>query len=116
MEKRMPDYRRIYSDLVSENYPDKKEEYKSFLDKKDFSILDVITFNKILFREENKNTFIFNQKHRSYNESSIMKILDYQKKNKLNNTQLAAHFKLSRNSVTKWNRLFKKQQTQIAPF
>jgi hypothetical protein len=33
-------------------------------------------------------------------------MLDYQKKNKLTNSQLAKHFKLSRNTVTKWKRLF----------
>ncbi|HUH25918.1 MAG TPA: helix-turn-helix domain-containing protein [Flavobacterium sp.] len=47
-----------------------------------------------------------NQKYRSYDKATIIEILNYQKKNGLNNTQLANHFKLSRNTVAKWERLF----------
>lgn len=52
---------------------------------------------------ETKN---INKKHRSYSKSDIIKILNHQKKNQLNNSQLARHFGLSRNTVTKWKRLF----------
>lgn len=47
-----------------------------------------------------------NQKYRSYDKATIIEILNYQKKNSLNNTQLSNHFKLSRNTVTKWKTLF----------
>lgn len=47
-----------------------------------------------------------NKSHRAYSKEAIYKILEYQKKNCLNNTQLAKHFKLSRNTVTKWKILF----------
>lgn len=106
MEKKMPDYRRIYTDLVNEKYPEKKEEYKVLLSKEYFSILDVIMFNNILFDKQDKNALVFNQNHRSYNESTILEILEYQKKNELNNSQLANHFKLSRNSIAKWKKIF----------
>jgi len=40
----------------------------------------------------------FDQMHGFYNTSAILQILDYQKENKLNNIQLAAYFKMSRNT------------------
>lgn len=106
MKKITPDYKRIYTDLVNEKYPEKKEQYEYILSKESFSILDVIAFNKLLFKQEDKNTFIFNQKHRMYDEQTILAILNYQKTHKCNNTQLAFHFDLSRNTVAKWKKSF----------
>ena len=45
-------------------------------------------------------------KHRSYCKTTILKILDYQISHALNNTQLAQHFDVSRNTIAKWRRLF----------
>ncbi|MGG5207655.1 helix-turn-helix domain-containing protein [Chryseobacterium sp. MIQD13] len=104
--KNIPDYKRIYTDLVNERYPEKKEALKMILSKKDFSILDVIACSNILTNREDKSTFIFNQKHRCFDEQSIYEILDYQKKTGYNNTQVAQHFKLSRNTIAKWKKKF----------
>ncbi|KFE99034.1 helix-turn-helix domain-containing protein [Chryseobacterium luteum] len=101
-----PDYRRIYTDLINEKYPEKKEEFKAILSKKNFSILDVITCSNILTGREDKSTFTFNQKHRFFDQQSILEILDYQKKYGYNNAQLARHFKLSRNTIAKWKKRF----------
>lgn len=99
-----PDYKKIYLDLVDLKYPEKKDECAKILSKKNLSAFDVIEINRIIF---NYNQDIkANQSHRSYNEETIHKILEYQKKNYLNNTQLALHFKLSRNTVAKWKNLF----------
>lgn len=46
------------------------------------------------------------RRHHSYDLASIIDILEYQKKNQLNNIQLANHFKLSRNTVAKWKKSF----------
>lgn len=104
--KNIPDYKRIYTDLVNEKYPEKKEDFKIILSKKNFSVLDVIQCNSILDDREDKNTFNFNQKHRSFDQQSILEILDYQKKHNWNNSQLAQHFKLSRNTIAKWKKKF----------
>jgi DNA-binding transcriptional regulator YiaG len=50
-----------------------------------------------------KNTY--NQKFRSYKIPDIQKILDYQNKYQLNNSQFANHFQLSRNTVAKWKKM-----------
>lgn len=106
MNKREPDYKRIYSDIIDIKYPDRKEACKVLLDKPNLSVLDVIEINEKIFGTGCKATAVFNQKHRSYNRSTIFEILNYQKNNKLNNTQLAMHFKLSRNTIAKWKKIF----------
>lgn len=99
-----PNYKRIFRDIIKMKHPDKKEECKDLLAKKELSMLDIIELNQTIFA--NKENFDFNQKHRFYNKKSILEMLDHQKKYHLNNTQLAAHFKISKNSVTKWKKLF----------
>jgi hypothetical protein len=101
----IPDYKRIYSDLIAERFPD-KIECTAILNKKRLTELDIIKLNALLFNDNNRETIIFNQMHRSYNKKTIIEILDYQKKNNLNNVQLANHFRLSRNTVAKWRKLF----------
>jgi hypothetical protein len=99
-----PDYKKIYSDIVDLKHPEKKHECARILAKKNLSAFDVIEINRIIFNY-NQNLKV-NQSHRSYNKETIYKILEYQKKNCLNNTRLALHFKLSRNTVAKWKSLF----------
>ncbi|UTX49031.1 helix-turn-helix domain-containing protein [Chryseobacterium sp. MA9] len=100
---RYPNYRRIYIDFIKLKYPEKEFKCKALLEKKVLSALDVIKLNSILFSDESEN---FNQKLRSYDETAILEILLYQKINALNNTEAASHFKLSRNTIAKWKRLF----------
>lgn len=96
-----PDYRRIYTDIISLKYPLKFKICGKILSKHSLSKIDVIALDKLIFGEVSEN-----QKYRSYDKKTILKILDYQKKNNLNNVQLALHFKLSRNTVTKWKKLY----------
>ncbi|RLJ33828.1 hypothetical protein CLU97_3316 [Chryseobacterium sp. 7] len=101
-----PNYKNIYRDIILEKFPEKKDISKSILKKEELSILDIIKLNELISENSDKETAHFNQTLRSYDQSCIFEILDYQKKNKLNNTQLAQHFKLSRNTVAKWKKLF----------
>ncbi|MCT2409333.1 helix-turn-helix domain-containing protein [Chryseobacterium antibioticum] len=105
MEKSYPDYKRIYNDIITKRYPQKKKICRGILEKEELSALDVIKLNSLIFETKNKEATIFNQQHRSYDKSAILDILNYQKKNKLNNTQIALHFKLSRNSIAKWKKM-----------
>jgi len=104
-----PDFQKIYSEIIERYYPEKEEECKFYLNRTDWSSLDVITVNNILFSQKSSREILeFNQKHRAYDEKTIKKILQYQKKNKLNDTQVSIHFKLSRNTLLKWKRNFSK--------
>ncbi len=101
-----PDYFRIYTDILDLKFPHKKEICRPLLEKKRITALDVIELNNKIFGATYKGNMEFNQKHRSYNKEDILYMLDYQKKNRLNNTQLARHFSLSRNTVTKWRKIY----------
>ncbi|MDV7695543.1 helix-turn-helix domain-containing protein [Chryseobacterium soli] len=104
--KETPDFKRIYTDLLDKKFPDKKSKCQKILSKTTLSTLDIIRLNENIFGQKDKETLVFNQQHRSYCEQSIIEILEYQKKNNYNNTQIALKFKLSRNSVAKWKKKY----------
>lgn len=101
-----PDYKKIFNDIIEKKHPEKRDCCQSILSKNELSVLDVIRLNNLVFGRSSKDESIMNQKYKSYNKKSIIEILNYQKQNRLNNTQLAMHFKLSRNTVTKWKKMF----------
>ena len=104
--KIVPDYKKIYSDLVREYFPDQVETFKPLLDKTKMSSIDIIKISEKILLIKNGNKRQERQKYRSYSMSDIIQILEFQKSNKLNNTQLALHFKLSRNTVAKWKNYY----------
>lgn len=102
-----PDFQKIYSEIIKRDHPEKENDCRFYLNRTDWSSMDVITVNNILFAEKcSKEVLAFNQKHRAYDEKTILKILQYQKKNNLNDAQVSKHFKLSRNTLFKWKRNF----------
>lgn len=97
-------YKKIYQDIIEMKFPEKKEQCVCLLNKKALSMLDIIELNQKIFGKSNKQTDIFNQRHKSYDRLAILKILEYQIINNLNNSELARHFQLSRNTITKWKK------------
>ncbi|MCT2409141.1 helix-turn-helix domain-containing protein [Chryseobacterium antibioticum] len=105
MKKNMlPDYKLIFTDIILKKHPAKELSCRTILKKDVISVLDVIKLNDLVFGTGDKTTSINNQKYRAYDESTIIDILKYQKRNKLNNSQLATHFKISRNTIAKWKK------------
>ena len=102
----IPNYKRIYEDLLDRKYPHKKEACKAVLAKEKLSSIDVFLLNNLIFDKDIRDEHESDQKYRSYDKASILKILQYQKRNNLNNSQLAKHFGLSRNTVAKWKKMF----------
>jgi len=100
-----PDYKRIYSDIINKKFPGKMEECKILLDKKELSVIDILELDQKIFGKMDKSQRAFNQKIRSYKLPDIREILDYQNKYQLNNSQLANHFQLSRNTIAKWKKM-----------
>jgi len=102
-----PDYKTIYMDILNLKFPDKKAECEFFLKKEHLSALDILKLNEKIFgAATHRETSATRQKYRSYTKADILEILAYQKKHCLCNSQLANHFKLSRNSVAKWKKMF----------
>lgn len=102
-ERIRPDYKRIYSDLIELKHPEKKEKCKAILSKEQLSSIDIIRINIIIFGNNAKNISL-NQRHRSYDNETVQKILDYQKNNNLNNSEVASHFNISKNTIRKWRK------------
>lgn len=106
MEKLGPDYKKIYTDIILKKHPEKYTFCYPILEKRVLSVLDVIKLNQMIFAFEDLETAVFNQKHKSYDKEAILEILEYQKKNKYTNKQVANEFRLSRNSIAKWKKIF----------
>ncbi|PTT39776.1 transposase [Chryseobacterium sp. HMWF028] len=100
-----PYYKKIYTDILTMNFPEKIDECNSILSKEELGVLDIIQLNQRIFGSEEFSSE--NQRLRSYDDKTIIQILEYQKKNGLSNTQLSNHYKLSRNTITKWKSYFK---------
>ncbi|MBP2617791.1 helix-turn-helix domain-containing protein [Chryseobacterium jejuense] len=107
MKMNRPNYRVIYEDMLQKQHPDKIKECKELLKKENLATADILELNQRIFPKIYGNKEKYSQKHRAYNETDILRVLDYQKKNRLNNSQLASHFKMSRNTITKWKKLEK---------
>lgn len=100
------DYKKLYQDLITHKYPNKIEECRSILEKNKIIGFDILMLQRKLSGNFTREDSISDQRYKSYDTSTIKKILLFQKNNNLNNTQLALHFKLSRNTVSKWKKLF----------
>lgn len=101
-----PNYKNIYADIIHNNFPSKIAECSVLLDKPVLSTIDVLKLNEKIFGTPNTSYNQANQRHKSYSKKDILYILDYQKKQQLNNIQLSIHFKMSRNTIAKWKKLF----------
>ncbi|WP_278351622.1 helix-turn-helix domain-containing protein [Chryseobacterium gleum] len=104
----IPDYKQIYTDILKEKFPEKLIDTAIRLKLETLhSAIDILKFNQLIFGEPEFTVGFNNQRLRSYDKESILKILRYQKKNELSNLQLSHHFKISRNTITKWKTIFK---------
>ncbi|MDN3707903.1 helix-turn-helix domain-containing protein [Myroides ceti] len=101
----MPNYNRIYEDLIKDMFPDKSNELLLLVTKKIENSLDVIELNEQLFKKNNREKMEYNQRLKAYDVESIKAILKYQEDNFLTNSELASLFRLSRNTVTKWKKM-----------
>lgn len=103
-----PNYKRIYLDVIKMKCPEKLNQYRDFITpQKDLNALDILMLNDMVFGKADKETQKLNQQVKSYDKSSVIKILEYQKKYRLNNVQLSRHFHLSRNTITAWKRRYR---------
>lgn len=103
MKKATPNYKRIYTDIMMDKYPEKITECLHILNKKTLSVMDIIDLNN---RISSHNAKKINQQLKSYDRDTIFKILTYQKQHQLNNIETAKHFNLSRNSLQKWKKIY----------
>lgn len=97
-----PNYKKIYQDIIKKKMPHKEKLCRDILAKDTLEILDVIKLNSLLFGTKN-----ISQKHKAYDEKTVREILSHQKKENLSNIQLARLYSLSRNTITRWKKIWK---------
>ena len=96
------DYKRIFCDLLAKKHPERLPEFQDILNKDSLDELDVLTISeKISATKKAKSE---NGKYRSYNKSTILKILDYQKTNQLNNNPKTNYYAINIRSRTRQKR------------
>lgn len=101
-----PDYKRIYIDMINMKYRDRMKDCENILNKNNISSMDVIALQERIFGKNIELRDKENGKFRAYGDDDICKILSYQKKNRMNNTEISNYFKVSRNSISKWKKKF----------
>lgn len=93
-----PYYHKIFKDMINDHCPNKLLQVQDLI-KPNMSELDVIKLNTILFKKNTKSS-----KYKSYNQTTVLEILNFQKSNNMSNIQLAKHFGISRNTIAKWKK------------
>lgn len=102
-----PNYQQIYTDIITMNYPHLFPKCKHLLRKKNLSDLEILELNQIIFGTSKPVTQNSNpNKYKSYNKSTVLNILQFQKDNRYNNAQLSEHFNISKNTIQKWKKQF----------
>ncbi|SHG37327.1 transposase [Chryseobacterium sp. OV279] len=104
----MPDFKLIYTDIINEKFP---EKINNPVIRNKLNALhtasDILKFNALIFGQATYSIECKSQRLRSYDEPSVREILNYQKKNRLTNTETANHFKTSRNTIARWKSVYK---------
>lgn len=100
-----PNYIRIFTDILDKKYPDKTQRVLPYLSNDNLSNLQILHINQLIFDSDKKHKK-GNQKYKTYTKSDIIQILTHQKKHNLNNSEVSEHFKLSRNTVAKWKKIY----------
>jgi len=92
-------YKNLYTDIVHDLNIEDSLLIDSINTIANYS--DVKTIDQSIFDNEYSN-----QDLKSFDEHMIKKILQEQKKDSLNNSQIALKYKLSRNTIAKWKKYF----------
>ena len=99
------DFGRIFKEIAQ-----KKEYSESVIDYivnvEEWNSLNVIKISEKIGEKPRGENLKLNQKHRAYDEQSVKEILNYQKINNLNNSEMMRLFNISRNSIAKWKKMF----------
>lgn len=101
-----PNYTRIYQDMLRLEHPEKLKDpkIKELLNNLNSSE-DVLNFNEKLF-EQSKEAQKNNQKLKTYDKKTMLKLLQYQKKHEFSTSYMSRKYKISRTTLAKWKKTF----------
>src|SRR5690606_39465570 len=83
---KQPNYQKLYKEITERFHKEKSSLVTGYLEKEEWTSLDVITVNDLLFNKKRNKELEFNAKCKAYDELSIKNMLNYQKQHRLNNT------------------------------
>ncbi|WP_126653608.1 helix-turn-helix domain-containing protein [Chryseobacterium aureum] len=100
-----PNYKKIYLDMLRMEYPEKLKDpkIKALLEKLHTSE-DVLKMNEKLFKQSREN-----QKLKTYDRQTMLKLLQYQKKHGHSTSYMSRKYKISRTTLSKWKVLFEEE-------
>ncbi|PKF73591.1 hypothetical protein CW752_13550 [Chryseobacterium sp. PMSZPI] len=100
-----PNYKKIYLDMLRMEHPEKLKDpkIKEFLEKLHTSE-DVLKFNEKLFKQSKEN-----QKLKTYDKKTMLKLLEYQKKHGHSTSYMSRKYKISRTTLAKWKSIFEEE-------
>jgi hypothetical protein len=107
MMRKTPNYKKIYHDIILKICPEREMEFKYFLDKESLLSWDIVRLDNLIFNNKDQDSFIFNQRHRSYDNETILYIIKYQKDHNINNSLTSKYFRISRNTLYRWKKIYK---------
>ncbi|MFZ4931183.1 helix-turn-helix domain-containing protein [Chryseobacterium sp. Mn2064] len=100
-----PNYKKIYQDMLRLEYPEKLKEPKiQELIEKLHTTEDVLKFNDRLFKQSREN-----QKLKTYDKKTMLKLLQYQKKHGHSTSYMSRKYKISRTTLSKWKQMFEEE-------
>jgi response regulator of citrate/malate metabolism len=103
--KMRPNYSKIYHDLLQSEYPEKLKDVKVTELLQNLNTSDeVIKFNEKLFKQS-KESLENNQKLRTYDRETMLKILMYQKQHGFSSNYISKKYKISRTTIAKWKKI-----------
>ncbi|MBK1895353.1 helix-turn-helix domain-containing protein [Chryseobacterium paridis] len=104
-----PNYSKIYHDMLRLEHPDKLEEpkIKELLKRLNTSD-DVLKLNDRLF-EQSKESSKNNQKLKTYDKKTMLKLLQYQRKHGFSTSYMSKKYKISRTTIAKWKKNFEEE-------
>ncbi|GAA5095348.1 hypothetical protein GCM10023210_27990 [Chryseobacterium ginsengisoli] len=108
-----PNYTRIYQDMLKEKDPEKLEDPKiQHLLKNLKTTEDILNFNELVFKSS-KESLRNNQKLKTYDKKTMIKLLQYQQKHGLSTNYMSKKYKISRTTIAKWKRTFEEEYEKI---
>ncbi|RKS95955.1 helix-turn-helix domain-containing protein [Chryseobacterium defluvii] len=108
-----PNYKKIFHDILKKEHPEKLKDpsIKRLLSKLN-TTEDVLKLNEKIFKQS-KEKQQNNQKLRTYDKQTILKLLHYQDKHGFSTSYMSKKYKISRTTITKWRRMFEEEIQSI---
>lgn len=104
-----PNYSKIYQDILKEQYPEKLQDPKIQQLLKNLTTTEaVLSFNDKIFKQS-KESLKNNQKLKTYDKKTTLKLLLYQKKHGFSTSYMSRKYKISRTTFSKWKKLFEEE-------